>query len=78
MADAIDDLDKTNMMLEELWEYLFYDEDIPVTQRQLKHAVYRGDLVPTKLSNKNYFSKRDGLNWLAAQRGKYRGKSQPA
>lgn len=78
MAGVIDELDKPNLTLEELWEYLFYDEDIPVTLRQLKHAVYRGELIPTKLSNKNMFSQRDGLDWLAAQRGKYRGKSQPA
>jgi hypothetical protein len=78
MADAIDELDKPRLTLVDLQEFLELDEDIPVTLRQLREAVLRGELVPTKLSNRNYFSKRDGLDWLAAQRGKYRGKSQSA
>ena len=78
MADAIDELDKPNLAIRDLWDYLELDEDIPVTLRQLRVAVLRGEIAPTKLSNKNYFSKRDGLNWAAAQRGKVRGDTMRA
>lgn len=72
MPSVIDDLDKPNLSIEELWEFLYYDEDIPVTLRQLQNAVRDEEIVPTKLSNKNRYSKRDGLNWLAAQKGRKR------
>ena len=78
MASVLDPLDVPNLTLEELRDVLDYDEDIPVTLRQLKYAVLRGELVPTKLSNKNYFSKRDGLDWVASRKGVKRAKSQPA
>jgi hypothetical protein len=78
MAGVIDDADKVNKTIEELWECLHYDEDIPVSLRQLRYAVLRGELVPTKLSNRNYYSLRDGLNWVAAQKGKYRSQSKLA
>ena len=78
MPSVIDDLDKPNNTLEELRDWLFYDEDIPVTLRQLKGAVDDGELVPTKLSNKNYFTKRSALRWLAAQEGKKRAAPKSA
>jgi hypothetical protein len=74
MADAIDEIDKPNKRLRELWECLHYDEDLPVTYRQMRNAVVSGELIPTKLSNTNYFSLRDGLDWVAAQRGRKRSK----
>lgn len=72
MPSIIDDLDKPNLSIKELWEFLYYDEDLPVTLRQLERAVWAGEIEPTKLSNNNYFSKRDGMNWVAAQKGKRR------
>jgi hypothetical protein len=78
MAGVLDEIDKPNLTLEELWEYLYYDEDLPVNLRQLRYAKLRGELVPTKLSNRNYYSRRQGLDWFAAQRGKYRKQSKLA
>ncbi|GFG67912.1 hypothetical protein MKUB_54020 [Mycobacterium kubicae] len=59
---------------DELWEYLHHKEGIPVTRRTIKWAVLRREIVPTRLGNKNLFSKRDALNWLASRRqtGPYR------
>jgi hypothetical protein len=77
MAGIIDEDDTPKHRLEELCEEL-QDKKIPVSYRQLREAVLRGELVPTKLSNRNYFSLRDGLNWVAAQKGKYRSQSKHA
>ncbi len=67
---VLDEIDKPKHTLYELYECLYWDEDLPVTFRQLYQAVLDGELVPTKFSNKNYFSLRDGLDWVAAQKGK--------
>ncbi|WP_078292950.1 hypothetical protein [Mycobacterium sp. D16R24] len=72
MASVIDDLDKPNLTLKELWEFLYYDEELPVTYRQLRNAVIAEELERSQFSNKNYFSKRDGLDWVAAQKGRKR------
>jgi hypothetical protein len=76
MADLIDDVEKPNKTLHELWEILHYDEDLPVTLSALKKAVLADELQPTKFQNRNYYSVRDGLNWVAAQRGKRRSTSK--
>jgi hypothetical protein len=78
MTEALDELDRPNLTLDELWEWLYYDNDLPVTMRQLRYAVLGGEIVPTKLSNRNYYTKRQGLDWIAAQRGKYRSQSKHA
>ena len=78
MPDLIAEIDKPNKTLEELFECLHWDEDLPVTYRQLYQAVLDGELVPTKLSGRNYYSMRDGLDWVAAQKGKYRRQSKLA
>jgi len=67
MAD-LNDLDRPNLTEEQLWEYLHYDEDLPVARRSVKWAVLRGEIVPTKLGRNNYFSKRDGLDWIASRK----------
>lgn len=72
MADALDEIDRPNVTLEELWEWLYYDNDLPVTRRQLREATLNGELVATKLSNRNYYTRRQGLDWVAAQHGKKR------
>lgn len=64
----MDDLDRPNMTEQELWEYLYYDEDLPVTRRAIKWAVLRREIVPTRLGRANYFSKRDGLNWIESRK----------
>ena len=76
MAEVLDELDRPNLTLEELWEYLYYDNELPVNLRQLRYATYRGELVPTKLSSRNYYSRRQGLDWVAAQYGNYRSDSK--
>jgi hypothetical protein len=78
MADVLDELDRPNLTLDELWEWLYYDNELPVSLRQLRYAVLDGELVPTKLSNRNFYTRRQGLDWVAAQHGKYRKQSKLA
>ena len=54
---------------QELFEYLRYDRGIAgVTRRSVKYAVMNREILPTRLGNNNYFSKRDGLNWIASRK----------
>lgn len=78
MAEVLDEIDRPNLTLDELQAWLYYDNDLPVTLRQLKRAVERHELVGTMLSNRNYYSQRQGLDWVAAQRGKKRQKKTHA
>lgn len=78
MTSIIPELDKPNKTLREVWEFLYYDEELPVTYRQLRHAVIAEELEPTKLSNANYFSLQQGLDWVAAQKGKRRAAPKSA
>lgn len=71
----IDDLDKPTLREQELYDWLYWDVldgQTDLARRRIHYAILEGEIVPTKLSGKNYFSRRDGLNWLAAQKGKYR------
>ncbi|ORB29593.1 hypothetical protein [Mycolicibacterium parafortuitum] len=70
----MDYLDRPNLTEQELFEYLFLDLDLPVTRRSVKEAVKRREIRPTRLGNGNYFSKRDGLDWVKSrkQSGVYR------
>jgi hypothetical protein len=78
VGSVLDELDKPNLNITELWEFLFYDEELPVTLRQLKNAALDGELVPTKLSGNNYYSRRQGLDWVTSRQGKYRKDSKLA
>jgi hypothetical protein len=62
----LSDCDKPNLTEKQLFEYLRDDEEVPVTRRSVKYAVMRREIVPTKLGRGNYFSKRDGLDWIAS------------
>ena len=53
---------------QELFEYLLYDQELPVTRRTIHYAVIRREIVPTRLGNGNYFSKRDGLEWIRSRK----------
>lgn len=64
----LSDVDKPNLTEQHLFEYLRYDEDVPVTRRSIKYAVMRREIVPTKIGRSNYFSKRDGLDWIASRK----------
>ncbi|CAN7537004.1 hypothetical protein [Mycolicibacterium frederiksbergense] len=76
MADVIPEIEKTNLTIRELWEFLHYDEGIPVSLRQLERAVWAEEIKPTKLSNNNYYSKQDGIDWIKGQKGKRRKTSK--
>ncbi|OBA80310.1 hypothetical protein A9W99_18585 [Mycobacterium sp. 1164966.3] len=62
------DRDRPNMTEQELYEYLCFDLELPVTRRTVKYAVMRREIVPTRLGNGNYFSKRDGLDWIQSRK----------
>jgi hypothetical protein len=64
----LSDLDKPNLTEQQLFEYLRCDEDVPVTRRSIKYAVMRREIVPTRIGRSNYFSKRDGLDWIATRK----------
>jgi hypothetical protein len=65
---ANDDLDRPNLNEQQLFEYLHDDEMLPVTRRAVKDAVIRREIAPTRIGVGNYFSKRDGLNWIRSRR----------
>ena len=64
----MDDLDRPFMTEQELFEWLHDDLGIPVTRRTIKYAVSAREIVPTRLGNGNYFSKRDGLDWIKSRK----------
>lgn len=64
----MDEDQKPTMTEQELWEWLHYNEGIPVSRRAIKHAVINREIVPTRLGNNNYFSKQDGLDWLKSRK----------
>jgi len=65
----MDDIDLPIFNEQELFGYLHYDLGVVgVTRRSVKYAVVRREIVPTRIGNKNFFSKRDGLDWLKAQK----------
>lgn len=64
----MDELDKPVLTETALFEYLAHDEGLPVTRRSVKYAVRRREILPTRLGNGNYFSKRDGLDWIASRK----------
>jgi hypothetical protein len=64
----MDELDRPNLSEQELWEFLYYDEDLPVSRRAVKWAVLRREIAPTRLGNGNYFSRRDGLDWIKSRK----------
>ncbi|MGD1204829.1 hypothetical protein ACKUVQ_00265 [Mycobacterium seoulense] len=65
------DLDRPNLNEQTLFEYLKDTERLPVTRRAIKYAVMRREIVPTRIGNKNYFSKRDGLDWIKSCKATY-------
>ena len=54
---------------EQLFEYLRYERQlISVTRHSVKHAVIDREIVPTRIGNKNWFSKRDGDDWIKSRK----------
>lgn len=70
----LDDLDKPVHDLDAIWHYLREVEGLPVSRNQVRTAILRRELMPTRIGRKNLFSKRDALEWIESrkQRGHYR------
>jgi hypothetical protein len=64
----LSDLNKPSLTEQQLFEYLHDDEGLPVTRRSIKYAVMRREIPPTRIGRSNYFSKRDGLDWIASRK----------
>jgi len=64
----MNDDEKPTMTEQELWEWLHDQEGIPVSRRAIKHAVIDRKIIPTRLGIGNFFSKRDGWDFIAAQK----------
>lgn len=60
--------EKPTMTEQELWEWLYYDEDIPVTRRTIKYAVIGREIIPTRIGNSNRFSRKDGWDWIKSRK----------
>lgn len=63
----MDENEVPNLNEQEVWEYLAYDLGIPVARRTVKHAVINRELVPTRLSGKNLFSRNKIHAWLESR-----------
>lgn len=76
----MDEFDRPNLTEQALYEYLHHDEELPVTKRAVHDAILRREILPTRIGRGNFFSKRDGLDWIASRRqtGVYRAKSAAA
>ena len=70
MASFLDPLDVADLTELGLFRFLKYDVGVPVTTSLIHVAVMRREIIPTKLGRRSLFSRRDGLNWLAAQKEK--------
>lgn len=70
----MDEDEKPTLTEHGLWRYLHCDEGLPVTRRAIKYAVLRREIQPTRLGGGNFYSKRDGLDWVKSrkQSGVYR------
>jgi len=53
---------------QQLWEYLHDELGLRVSRRTIKYAVQDREIVPTRFGNGNYFSKRDGLDWVKSRK----------
>lgn len=60
--------EKPTMTEQELWEWLHHDEGIPVSRRTIKYAVINREIKPTRYGNGNYFSKKDGWDFIASRK----------
>lgn len=69
-ATGLRDFDRPNLTEQELFEYLHNSERLPVTRRAIKYAVMRREIVPTRIGNSNYFSMRDGLDWIRSRKAR--------
>ena len=52
------------MTMTELYEYLHCDEGLPVTLSGVREAVRRREIHPTRIGRGNFFSQKDGWDWI--------------
>jgi hypothetical protein len=53
----------------QLFEYLRFERNlVGVTRRSVKMAVQRREIIPTRLGNGNWFSRRDGDDWIKSRK----------
>ncbi len=73
-GDFVDPLDIPNLDQDGVFDYLILDLDIPATRHMVKWAFLRREMIPVRLGNSNYVSRRDVLNWIESRRqpGTYR------
>lgn len=76
----MDDDEKPTLTEQGLYEYLHNEEGLPVTRRAIKYAVLRREIQPTRLGGGNFYSKRDGLDWVKSRKqpGVYRAPKSSA
>jgi hypothetical protein len=68
-GDEMSDVDDRPVMtMVELYEYLHYDEGLPVTLSGVREAVRRREIEPTRLARGNYFSQKDGWDWIRSRK----------
>lgn len=65
MADVDD---RPTMTMTELYEYLRYDEGLPVTLSGVREAVRRREIHPTRIGRGNFFSQKDGWDWIKSRK----------
>lgn len=54
---------------QELFEYLRHERGLVcVTRWAIKQAVMNREIVPTRIGNKNWFSRQDGDDWLKSRK----------
>jgi hypothetical protein len=54
---------------QQLFEYLSFERNlVSVTRRSIKWAVINREIVPTRIGNKNWFSRRDGDDWIKSRK----------
>jgi hypothetical protein len=66
-GSIVDPLTVADMNEQQLFEKLL-ELGFPVTRRSVKHAVINKEIARTCLSHKNWFSIRDGLEWIESLR----------
>lgn len=60
----VDPLDIPDMNQDDVFRYVRIVGRIPITPSTVHQAVLSKDLVPTKLSGKNRFTRRSALKWV--------------
>ncbi|CAM3636076.1 hypothetical protein H7J08_07875 [Mycobacterium frederiksbergense] len=63
----MEEIDRPVLTEQQLFEYLRDELGIVgVTRSSVKFAVIKREITPTRIGRCNYFSQRDGLDWVAS------------